>query len=378
MKILYLANARIPTPRAYGLTIMETSEAFAHAGAEVELITPVRRYKTPGDVFAFYRIEKNFLFTRLFIPDFLYLGSIGFLISSIWFAERVRWLQSFREADVIFSRDALVLVQYLLLGRKIIFEVHSPPSLIFRIVARRAYRVVYISKGLMDAYIVAGVPSDNSIVVPAAVDEHLFDTVPARDEVCAQLGLPTSETIVLYAGHLYPRKGADTLASAATLLPKASFFFVGGTEEDVLLFKKRWRNAANIQSIGHVAHEKIPFYLRAADILILPNSGKDEDSARYTSPLKLFEYMASGKPIIASDLPSLREVLSEENAFLVAPDDPEALARGIRYALQHPEEASKRATQALNDVKRYTWESRAKHILAFIARKSFSVERLNS
>ncbi|MFA5745041.1 MAG: glycosyltransferase family 4 protein [Candidatus Paceibacterota bacterium] len=366
MKILYLANARIPTPRAYGLTIMKTCEAFARAGAEVELITPTRRYKTPGDVFAFYKTDKNFLFTMLSTPDFLHFGSIGFLISATWFAERVRWLKSFREADVICSRDALVLVQYLLLGRKIIFEAHSPPSLIFKIVARRAYRVVCISKGLMDAYIAAGVPSENIIIAPAAVDDHFFDNVPMRDDACIQLGLPISATIVLYTGHLYLRKGAGILASAATLLPNTSFFFVGGTEEDILSLKKRWGNEANIQIVGHVAHERVPFYMRAADVLILPNSGKDEDSARYTSPLKLFEYMASGKPIVASDLPSLREILSEKNAFLVEPDNPEALAEGIRYVLTHPEESKERAMQALEDVKFYTWKSRAKRMLDFI------------
>ncbi|MSU73894.1 hypothetical protein EXS56_02010, partial [Candidatus Kaiserbacteria bacterium] len=59
----------------------------------------------------------------------------------------------------------------------------------------------------------------------------------------------------------------------------------------------------------------------------------------------------------------------EKNAFLVKPDDPEALAEGIRYVLAHPDEASLRATQALRDVKRYTWESRAKHILDFVKAK---------
>jgi glycosyltransferase involved in cell wall biosynthesis len=79
--------------------------------------------------------------------------------------------------------------------------------------------------------------------------------------------------------------------------------------------------------------------------------------------------MASGKPIVASDLPSLREVLSEKNAFLVKPDDPRALAEGIRFALAHPEEAARRAAQAREDVKRYTWEMRAEKILSFIGAK---------
>ena len=100
---------------------------------------------------------------------------------------------------------------------------------------------------------------------------------------------------------------------------------------------------------------------------VLPNSGKSDISAKYTSPLKLFSYMAAGKPIVASDLPSCARGASEKNAFLVAPDDPEALAEGIRYALAHPEEAAKRAAQALGDVKRYAGNRVQKY--PFIHRK---------
>lgn len=361
MKILYLANVRIPTPRAYGLTIMKTCEAFARAGVDVELITPIRKQKTLGDAFAFYRTEKNFLFTMLSVPDLLHFGSIGFLISAIWFSERVRWLKSFREADVICSRDALVLVQYLLLGRKIIFETHSRPSLVSKIVARHAYRVISISKGLKDAYLDVGIPAEKIIVAPAGVDEHLFDIVPVRDEARVQLGLPVSATIVLYAGHLYTRKGVDTLAEVAALVPEATFVFVGGIPDDIVAFKKRWGQCANIQIIGHLPHEKIPFYLRSADVLVIPNSGRDEDSARFTSPLKLFEYMASGTPIVASDLPSLREILDDRTARLVTADDPTAFAEGLRRVLAG--EGVALALRARERVAAYSWNARARHIL---------------
>ena len=366
MKILYIANARIPTPRAYGLAIMKICEAFVHAGAEVELIIPTRKYKTPGDPFIFYKTEKSFLFTTLSVPDLLYLGSFGFFISAVWFAERVRWLKSFREADVICSRDALVLIQYLLLGKKIIFEAHSPPSFVSKIVARRAYRFFCISKGLRDSYIAKGVPRGNIIVVPVAVDEHFFDNVPTRDETRVQLGIPTSANIVLYAGHLYPRKGANTLAEAALLMPDKIFFFVGGAPNDVVTFKDRYGNRENIKIVGHVPHDKIPFYLRAADMLVIPNSGKDDDAAHFTSPMKLFEYMLSGTTIIASDVPSIREVLDDTMALFVSPDDPKEMARIIQKSFEHPEEARDRARAALDKVREYTWKKRAETILAHI------------
>ena len=138
---------------------------------------------------------------------------------------------------------------------------------------------------------------------------------------------------------------------------------MGEGEEPLEIARQRH---PGVTFLGFHPYRELADNQSAADVLVLPNSGKTDISAKYTSPLKLFTYMASGKPIIASDLPSLREVLSERNAFLVKPDDPDALAAGIRYALEHPDEAAKRAAQALEDVKRYTWESRAKHILEFI------------
>lgn len=364
MKLLYLANARIPTPRAYGLQIMKTCEAFARSGIEVELVVPARNVRTPGDVFAYYGVEKKFTFTTLPVPDLLRFGSIGFLISAILFSEKARWMKSFREADVVYSRDALVLIQYLLLGRKLVFEAHARPSFVSRIVARRAYRVITISQGLKDAYIVAGARAENIVVAPDAVDEHLFDNVPERENARKELGLPLDTQIALYAGHLYSRKGADTLAAAATHLPEVRFIFVGGASDDIALFKEKWEGGANIEIVGHVPHEKIPLYLRAADVLVLPNSGKDEDSARFTSPMKLFEYMASSTPIVASDVPAIREVLDDASARLVLPDDPTALAYGINELLAHPEEAQSRAMNAQTNVARYTWQKRALAILA--------------
>lgn len=366
MKLLYLANARIPTPRAYGLQIMKTCEAFVLAGLEVELVTPTRDYKTLGDPFVYYGVRTRFKITTLAVPDFLKYDALGFLASAIWFSEKARWLKSFWDADAIYSRDALILFQYLLLRRPLVFETHSKPSFLARVVARYARSVVVISHGLKQAYVAAGISEAKIIVAPDAVDEHLFDTVPAREETRTLLGLPAATHIVLYAGHLYPRKGADTLASAAGLLPDVLFVFVGGTEGDIAAFKRRWGTLPNVTIVGHVAHRKVPLYLRAAHVLVLPNSGKDKDSARFTSPMKLFEYMASGTPIVASDVPAIREILDETTAALVTPDEPEAFAKGVREVLTEPEKAHERAQRAYAKVGIYTWSKRAAVILARI------------
>jgi glycosyltransferase involved in cell wall biosynthesis len=362
MRIVYIANARIPTPRAYGLQIMKTCEAFAAAGNSVELVVPVRRFTTDADPFEYYGIKTRFAFTPVVVSDLLHFGAAGFLLSAVLLSEKVRWMRSFLQAEVVYSRDPLILFQYLLLGRPLYFEAHAKPTFVSRIVARHAKRLIVISNGLKDAYIKAGVPAQKIIVAPDAVDEHLFDGVPERGAAREVMRIPAEEKLVLYAGHLYPRKGAALLAQAAEQVPEATFAFLGGAPDDIEAFRLRWGSGKNIRIIGHVPHARVPLALRAADLLVLPNSGKDEDAAKFTSPMKLFEYMASGTPILASDVPSIREVLTDESAAFFTPDDPDALAHAIKKLLSDVS-VTEKGKEAKRLVSRHTWGGRARAIL---------------
>ncbi|HEY4489333.1 MAG TPA: glycosyltransferase family 4 protein [Candidatus Paceibacterota bacterium] len=363
MNILYIANVRIPTERAHGIQIMKTCEALSRAGATVELIVPSRQNLLTSSPFSYHGVPENFTLTKLASPDWVRFGPLGFLFSALWFAESVRWRKSFRTADLIYSRDALVLLQYVLLRRRFAYEAHAGPTFASRIVARRAYKLIAISKGLSDAYIKAGVAPECITIAPDAVDEGLFVNVPERRKAREIIGLVSDKPVVMYVGHLYERKGVDILAAAAAKLPEVLVAFVGGASDDLPRFKERWGKVPNIRILGHVSHERVPLYLRAADLLILPNSAKNEDSFKFTSPMKLFEYMASGTPIIASGVPALYEVLKADSAYLVSPDDAEALAAGITNALEHPLEAEEKAAHARERVKGYTWDKRARQML---------------
>ncbi|MDQ1299439.1 MAG: hypothetical protein QG636_107 [Patescibacteria group bacterium] len=363
MRIAYLANVRIPTERAYGLQIMKTCEALANAGADVTLVTPFRRNTLTDEAFSYYNVSPVFRLLTLRTPDLVSFGPLGFLLSTFFFAEAARWKKEFFEADLVYSRDALVLIQYVLLQKPFVFEAHAKPSFASRVVAKKARNVVVISNGLRRAYEAAGIPPERITVAPDAVDEHLFDGVPDRFAARIALKLPSEASIVVYAGHLYPRKGAVTLARAATHLSGIEIVFVGGTSTDIAAFKKEWGVQKNIRIVGHVPHAQVAWYLRAADVLVLPNSGKDTDSAEFTSPMKLFEYMASGTPIVASDVLSLREVLNDGTAMLVSPDDAQALAEAVSGALSNREAMGEKAEKALARVKDYTWTERAKRIL---------------
>jgi glycosyltransferase involved in cell wall biosynthesis len=196
--------------------------------------------------------------------------------------------------------------------------------------------------------------------------------MPERLEARRALGLPLDRALAVYTGHLLPWKGGDILVAAAR---GAAFdvLMVGGREDD------RARTAALISSLGAtnvslvppVAPKDVPPYLAAADVLVLPNSAKSRISERYTSPLKLFEYLAAGRPIVASDLPSLREVLSDGvNARLIAPDDPGALRAGIEGVLRDRDLAARLVANARTDGARHTFAARARALLEFVAARS--------
>lgn len=140
---------------------------------------------------------------------------------------------------------------------------------------------------------------------------------------------------------------------------------IGGKGKDIVEIKEKFQKE-NILILGHRPYKEIPLYLKASDVLVLPNKRGDRASEEYTSPMKMFEYMASGVPIVASNLPSIKEVLNKENAILVEPNNPESLAEGIKKILQNKNLADKISRWALRDVQNHTWQKRVEKIINFI------------
>jgi glycosyltransferase involved in cell wall biosynthesis len=209
-----------------------------------------------------------------------------------------------------------------------------------------------------------GIDEARIVIAPDATDVSRFFVSDDKESCRERMGLPHGKDIVLYAGHLYEWKGADVLLEVARHMKGVVFVFVGGTKDDLQKFKQEAARLDTVLIVGHRPHAEMPAYMRAADVLVLPNSAKEKISSHHTSPLKLFEYMASGTPIVASDLPSITEILSSDSATLVSPDNPKALAEGIREVLADKEGSQKRARRAQEVVQGYTWDKRAKTILA--------------
>ena len=199
-----------------------------------------------------------------------------------------------------------------------------------------------------------------------------FTSAPDRAAARTALGLPLEERLVVYTGGLYQGRGLEELITAIKGL-EAVLVVVGGTDESAATRLKSLAaevGAVNVRFEGHRPPAEIPLYLSAADVLAMPYSRRTVApggvTTDYMSPIKMFEYMAAARPILATDLPVLHEVLRDgENALLVPPDDAAALADGLRRLLTDSALADRIARQARCDVEAFTWDARAQAILNF-------------
>lgn len=361
MYIDYVANIRLPTEKAHGVQIMKMCEAFARAETDVHLIVSGRKSSIMDDPFRYYGVQKQFPITRPWSLDTVSWGAWGFRLQSITFAFAA--LSRLRAGATVYGRDELVLWIMSLFSRNpIVWESHTGAWNFFaRALLKRCTKIVVISQGLKDFYTARGIAEAKIIVAHDGVDLSAFEKPESSEVARTRLGLPQDKKIVMYIGRLDGWKGVDTLLEASTLLPADIYAVVIGGESHQVEAMQYVH--PQVRFLGYRPYREIANNLAAADVLVLPNTAKDPISAQYTSPLKLFGYMASGKPMVASDLPSVREVLSDDSAFFVEPDSDEALAAGIREALAAPEEASRRARAARARVSEYTWNQRAKTVL---------------
>lgn len=375
--MLYIANIRLPTEKAHGIQIMKTCEALAHIGVEVELVVPKRHNFIKEDPFDFYgiQIQHGFSIKKLWSLDTVWwsvpmaVKKIAFWFQTMTFGIRTWLYLRHRSGHVLYTRDLFLAL--ILPKKKLFYEVHWLPEEI-RWYHRRAYRrakgIVVISDALKKDLTALGLGEENICVARDAVDPVLFGSVLGPETMRKKLSLPEDGKMVVYTGHLFSVKGAQVLAEAAPFLRSGiHVYLVGGTKEDVERFRSRYRSK-NLHIVGWRPQEEVVSWHRAADVLVLPNTSIPLKTARYTSPLKLFEYMMAGRPIVASRIPAICEVVDERMVELVRPDDPKALAAGIQAVIDNEALSKERSLKAYEYARAHTWAHRAAIVDAFVRR----------
>jgi glycosyltransferase involved in cell wall biosynthesis len=365
MKLLYIANIRLPTEKAHGAQIMKTCEALIREGVSVTLVVPKRFNPIREDPFDYYALIERFPVVYVPTLDFVRFGRLGFIIQSFAFSLLALWYALTHDADIITSRDEMPLWFISFFKRNFVWESISGSQNFFtRRVARLSRVVLVITNGLKQFYIKRGVDPDKIFIVPDGVDLADFTHAESKDESRKRLGIPLDKKVALYIGKLGGWKGTQTLYEAAHHLPTTmQVVIIGGNEEEVAVQKKLF---PQVLFLGYKPYRDIAQNEAAADVLVIPNTAKNEESALFTSPLKLFTYMAGAKPIVASDLPSIREILDDTSCCFVAPDDSRSLADGIIKVLSNPAYADGIAVTANALVARYAWSARARNIVTYI------------
>ncbi len=393
MKIIYLVNARLPTEKAHGYQICKMCEAFAVAGADVHLLHP-RRIQTASisgrTVFDYYGLKHIFRVQTLANWDVLRLErlvprlgfTVLFILHAVLWGLFVARTARKQGADLFFTRDIYCAFWLVKMGLPTVYEMHVDAGSLHRFLLRRIVRVSSLKQvialaGMLKDYCIDELecPPEKVSVVHHGVDIDQFEYAPDVAACRNDLGLPSDRRILGYVGRfevLGQDKGvADILQAMAlvckTDMPKLLLLCVGGPMNNV----ERYLQFADSEGIprdclrfvDRVPNDDVPRWLRSCDAVVLPlKAGYMRHIG--AMPLKLFEYMAAGAPIVASDLPVIREVLThEKNAWLVQAGSDRALADGIKAMLTNEGLARHLARQARDDVQQNAWRERASKIM---------------
>lgn len=377
MKIAYIVNARIPTEKAHGYQIAKMCSELRGHGAEVTLYIPDRTNPIEQDLFDYYSLPRTFSVVKVPCTDFIryasVLGRFAFFFQTRAFMRALSRIQISRDT-VIYTRDRLIASRYAQAGYRTFYDAHNFPERrgeSFVRSLRGVTGIVCNSEGTAREFVSR--EFKNVLVAHNAVDLSDFDIREDKASLRKRLGLPFDMKLVTYVGHLYTWKGVDVLieSAEASLSHKDTLFvIVGGTDADIEKYRRivEGKGLSNVRLLGHKPKRDIPAYLRASDVLVIPNVPISKESSEYTSPIKLFEYMASGVPIVASDLPSMRAIVSEHEVSFVPPHDARALSVAIQDAITSRVASETRSALARTLVERFSWSARAEAILNFLAK----------
>ena len=365
-KIQYLSVSTLPSSSANSIQVVRMCEAFTRTGAPARLhaFAPKAERRAAAAELAEY-----------------YGGGGGFDLALYRKSRLGNWLMALSAVrsgtSVIYGRNLIASARAAGLGRPVAVEVHHPfaPTRVEHALLDRLSRMpnclglVAISHALKDRLVHDHPDFDGRVLVaPDAAD-----VMPAQasDESGRRQGFHVG-----YVGSLYAGKGFLRIVAIAQAMPWATFHVVGEIEQ----LRKRGIDVGdlprNLTLHGHQPPKAMARILNAFDVVLAPYRREVKphsalDVAPWMSPLKLFEYMAARKPIVASDLPVIREVVAHgETAWLSSPDDDDAWVQALTRLHAEPEMAQKLASNAYALWQRhYTWDARAAAIRDWLDRR---------
>ncbi len=358
IKLVYITTLHYPSPYANRVNVMKMARSFAEL-TDFKLFLGYVSTSVES-VLREYGIEKKFPVHVLFKKP------LALKPRALFAALKIRKLIAEEPPETVFYiRDFLLAFFLSFLSRRFraryIIECQSlgkfPHFLYWRVfrVARGIVSSNHAKKDeIHERY---GVQMEHIVVGPNGFDEELFKNLPTKEEARAKLGFAQDAKLVMYVGSMLPWKGTDVIHEVARLLPQYTFVLVGADNDS---------ETENIRLISKKNNREIPAYLRAADLLLAPYRTDSVRAQKYFSPIKVFEYMAANVPFAITDLPAVREFLSDEETYFVGEYSKEAFRDAVVQAMENASERALRAKNAHKKSPYFSWQNRARRIVELI------------
>lgn len=373
MKICYVADSIIPSRSANSIHVMRMCDAYAALGHQVTLVVPRWRFEDAGveDVTAYYGVAHPFDIRHVYAPRWerYEIAFYGLLLPAV-----TAWMKP----DLVHTRKLAVAWGLTrLLRKEVLLEAHEPwggskrqQALLSQVADSGRLRALIVITRALAGYMAQKVGNMPIIIAPDGVASSLMARALTQDNARVQVGLQDERRrIAVYAGHLYSGRGIELIIDVARHVSDHLFLVVGGNDKDVAMYRRLASDLDNVRFAGFVLPAQVQTYLAAADVLLMPYAPRvytagGSESGQFASPMKMFEYMAAERPLLASTLPVLQEVLSDGvNALLLPYDKPQCWVEALRTLQANPSLAQSLGRRARADVEPYTWERRAQRIL---------------
>jgi glycosyltransferase involved in cell wall biosynthesis len=379
MKIALITNSRIPSLTANSIQAMKVAQALMQLNHDVKMLAPKETEPvTHASLLTHYGLK---LAPEIeFLPSIKNLKRLDFIFHAQNAAKKFG-------ADLIYTWLPQSAVLGLWSGYPVVLEMHADNSGLLGVWWMRQFwkskgkKLMTVTtqalKNALETSTKLKLRNEAVVIAPNGVELERYVHLPSPSEARNLLNLKQGRSVG-FTGHIYAGRGADLLFELAKQMPNVNFLWVGGTPELVKFWQNKL-NEANIKNVtmtGFVKHDVIHLYQAASDILLMPYSSSisassGQDIAEVINPMKMFEYMASGRAIVSADLPSIREVLNEGNSVLIR-----ELGSGrigdwrleIEKLLADESLRKKLGSVARKDVENFSWVKREKRILSLYKR----------
>ncbi len=390
LKIGYITDERYPSVHTDTQQVIKTADALGASGCTVELIQPrmakhlfMNRERRKQEICRYFNVAGQFE-----IRDILLWPASDLRVEKLFHGIASPLKAAFKKYDLVYTRNLIPLIVASRLSLPVLFETYRAlpqcDARAWRVVESAAKGSRFIGISTHSEYTrkvmcEAGIDPELVETIPNGFDPRDFEGSPPQMDARREVGLPEDRRLAVYAGQIRKEKGIDSLLDLAEDCTQYQMVIVGGVPSDIEYVRQqiKERSLENVSLEGQVPISRVPYYLAAADVLVLPPTLRPLlNAGRTVLPMKVFSYLAGGRPIMAPDLPDTEGVLNHEsNCLKVEPDNRRSAALAMARLADEPELAARLSEQALLDSKQYTWQSRAKRLIEFFERRLKKVPR---